>query len=1717
MADKNEAMENLFKAIDIITAERLTSLGYDKTIKATITDDTQSAQGRYTLTDGSSSFEASCNPETIYKKDMMVYVVIPEGDWNNEKLIVGRYSNKGDDYYNYANPSDDFLDITHNLISDVDAKSLLANNTDRPYVQVWSVDDVEYKGYNRLALKGNFRTWLSPLDVMKGTYGLVLYVVSKESRYDTGDFERTYKFDLFTSDMYGDPFNFETYYLQEKVFDISGLSNIVHMELLLVQNSDFYNVENELVAYKDSETEEYFPDNIFVQSPYVSLGYDLNDVVEDDVRLYTLDAETYDATYDENRRQKTMNVRWIHIQEDGVPKAIDLEEEIPANSVVRWYKYVLDRAVADKLAGALWEEIEEARNTFSYSFVPDLNVASEKFKVIVESPSREAIIAQLKESEFGNFSATDIEDKEGQKTTDYEVLQNALYSYNDNSLLSFQEYKQIIEEHNKKWKAKEGVNYKNYEQAILILDNIQRAQSNVCIYKSEILEFENESYDPVAAAIDLISGLEILVDPVGYNGSYLLYDESGMITNAAEAVRKRTMAATYQSLITGEEILDKAEKIVWYFPIEGSMIYPPQLGTEYTDYEVYSELTDEEIAALELPCKYCRIERAVPEVLEGDAGDEVARQTEQIFRIQDFYTQTATNNTIYCTVFKNGKQYKAESTLVFGTSGTCGTDATFLLQMMEWDEENQKPTTHPVSALTIGKSVAIVPRFYDYNRNDITEEYLGSHSINYAWDSQEASGEGALQLSSTDVKPTYARVWVDSGAGIEKCQYYILKASVSWSIVKYMKDEDGKVQVDADGNPMVDEQDENLETRDVRLTTFLPIPVRTSDEFTQAVGPTQIIYNKDGANPAYYNSPFVLYKNGEPIEASWMSQCREYLKSNPKDTRILNYYPSLDAEGNLTPKSMYLSEGKPYAVEAIVDGNVVWTQPILIIKNKYASAMLNAWDGELCIDKENGTIMATMVGAGKKEEDNTFSGVLMGDVAGGAGFDERNHKGMGLYGFNHGEQSFGFNIDGTAFIGKAGRGRINLNGNKGTIESGSYTKNVAGMQIDLDGDETDKTASALYAYGGGGAIELDTNDNKPLFVVRSTPAADGKKLIFIGRTDTSVKEGEEPNRDFYIQSENYVKDIDGTHINLKTGKIYIYNKGNKEGETPSYIRIDGDGSPYLQIHDGQTSIRAEGTDVFYASKSKYQLMSVNYKEGEAGIYINLQGGTIEARKGNIGGWAIEKNKISAGNIELRAEGSMYGGSGDNTWYIDKDGKASFQNLSVTDSGTIGPFTVSDTALTYKSGLTFTLSDTGLNLNSAFTVDRSGNTLIAGTLHVKGATTLDDTLTVQGGKIVAGGGGSGGSGGGGGGGYYTLNSTGGNIGPWTIDKTGIYTGTDSSTANSFLGSTGNMWLSNTKCKLDFTDAGFKLSHTDGGYLEYNAKKTELKNSEGDYLLMNSSKIEMYQAGAGWIHLETKNGGELRVGNDYQSWFKDAKGSQLTLNEGMAFKSAEGKSSMSLQDASIGLVTTDCSIGISKDNGFEVFTGDNSLSLTSDSFAVTAGETSLSIDEDNLKIDGKNCSKNRKVTISWWGRTPYFMVYKGLVIDDSTTDADGEAPDDTVDGFGDLAFLDEVVISSANFKIGSSKCTVTESSVDGDTATYKVTIPGQSYSAGSSGSKTVYAFKNSAGNVYLDTDSTPLQGYTQVDSLKVTAGSGGSGTTDARTLTVTLEVAAQKKST
>lgn len=141
-------------------------------------------------------------------------------------------------------------------------------------------------------------------------------------------------------------------------------------------------------------------------------------------------------------------------------------------------------------------------------------------------------------------------------------------------------------------------------------------------------------------------------------------------------------------------------------------------------------------------------------------------------------------------------------------------------------------------------------------------------------------------------------------------------------------------------------------------------------------------------------------------------------------------------------------------INVVQNGVVIWSQPILQIRNLYPSAIVNNWNDKVNIDEDNGAIAAPMLIAGKKNTNNTFSGVILGTPQG-------DHDGSmnytGIYGYGNGVQTYGFRSDGTAFIGTNGSAQIRFDGNESTISSGNFninyinkTRSIEGTKIDLD-------------------------------------------------------------------------------------------------------------------------------------------------------------------------------------------------------------------------------------------------------------------------------------------------------------------------------------------------------------------------------------------------------------------------------------------------------------------------------------------------------------------------------------------------------------------------------------------------------------------------------------------------------------------------------------------
>lgn len=169
-------------------------------------------------------------------------------------------------------------------------------------------------------------------------------------------------------------------------------------------------------------------------------------------------------------------------------------------------------------------------------------------------------------------------------------------------------------------------------------------------------------------------------------------------------------------------------------------------------------------------------------------------------------------------------------------------------------------------------------------------------------------------------------------------------------------------------------------------------------------------------------------------------------------------------------------------------GGSYFKQAIAFTRNVYSSSLVNNWDDTtLELDHANSAVLAKMISAGAKDTNNRFTGVMMGDWASKA---DSSLDVAGLYGVKYGEQVFGFKVDGTGFIGKSGKGRIEFDGNRSLISNSDKT-----CYLNLDPIKytvTNNQISGLNDYTGFSQYFLFAKT--PKNTIKSTPKTELEKL-----------------------------------------------------------------------------------------------------------------------------------------------------------------------------------------------------------------------------------------------------------------------------------------------------------------------------------------------------------------------------------------------------------------------------------------------------------------------------------------------------------------------------------------------------------------------------------------------------------------------------------------------
>lgn len=316
----------------------LSKIKCDRTVKAIIIDDSKANYNYYTVSENNIDYIAYSTGE-IYKKGESVYITIPNGNYDEQKFIMGRgYDDSSLDNLESIELKN-FVAFDDSISSDK-VYGLMANGekseieilpefrtlpeSSRYWVQELGLDGDSFIDFDYFMISANFVTTLP--ECRGGTFGLKVIL----SYRDKQNVSRKKSYLFLNNDMYGNIYQLKgaTQKFLMKL-DKENINEIINIEIYLYQQKDFINKDRQLI---NSNVE-----NIILEKLSVQYGYDKNNITENDIKIQANTDKTY-LDSNENlgsiqwrfliKGSSDQNLRITYNQQLANPKANGLKQAV---------------------------------------------------------------------------------------------------------------------------------------------------------------------------------------------------------------------------------------------------------------------------------------------------------------------------------------------------------------------------------------------------------------------------------------------------------------------------------------------------------------------------------------------------------------------------------------------------------------------------------------------------------------------------------------------------------------------------------------------------------------------------------------------------------------------------------------------------------------------------------------------------------------------------------------------------------------------------------------------------------------------------------------------------------------------------------------------------------------------------------------------------------------------------------------------------------------------------------------------------------------------------------------------------------------------------------------------------------------------------------------------------------------------------------------------
>ena len=1077
--------KNILDAIQILVDNAISKAGFDKTVQGTISKCVDEKNGKYVVIYQDSSFYAYSNDTSqTYSAGTPVYVHIPKNDFTKTKTIVGSVNKLGSDYINKVDSVDKY-DIIGNTVLTLNGEqgvcsylpngdALILYNKDEENSLI-DIDITAANTYisqaNYLVFGGKFRTSLEKEQKYKGIYGLGFDLIFADNM--TGEsVKRTYLVSV--NNMTGNPYEYTKASNQKVVFNMDG-ANFIEIDKIYLFCYDFPNSSSE------EKPDDIFVSDITLEAAAALT----NDELEGNkLTLITPQGVYFDDTDNDNsQRSIKTEVRiennLVNENSDMLRYYWFKENYLINTASLKYQRYggigwecLNDYDIIEQDSGTPTKLSWVANKSKYFVSKRDVSSKTTEYKCVVIYNDTIVLKKQITVYNYSSEYNISIESDSGvnfsydngHPTLTCIVNTPGDYIYSWGLIDTAGTYSDIQQT------TQDNTTYHTYLNRY---NELQTGLRNGTIYltteiQQELIQLRNslENYNKTIMRVEdnviynlklnMISNFATFVcsvyrETTGGDTVYLGKGKIKITNDLNTDDNSYTLVINHGNQIfkydgdgnsPASKFLENPQEI---YPF--SFILYDEKGNEINNDAIDAKNVSWTVPTSNTMINVSAVHGNPTSIDEINQTKTYTEYKELFFEIPSVYNSNNIRNTVQLEIKYKNKIVRGNAEPVFLKEGEAGSNGTGLVcRIIPNLASGNALATYPIvthnTSLPISSSNPTL-NYEPANANVWFKAQLfkdGEEIFNGPVTANSSEGR-SVNVRWEMLTNKYDRTHTDASN---------FNVNATTGVFSY---NDLSSSEDIIKNNPANIVKCTLTYDDVEYIATMPIILaKTTSGYRLDVvkdsGFRYVMYSSDGRTPIYSSAnPFALkvYETVEGVErdvsiatttaaavnytwftsgsiwdgSSWEADNnlveKTYLSStlerNEKDYSPIDIYNGLTVNNGL--RCVITRSGTKLA-EILL--------PIHFYLNRYGNAALNGWDGNhIEINEDGGFILAPQIGAGKKENDNSYTGIFMGEVR-EAGESESQ---IGLFGYNHGQKTIVLDTkDGSAKFGASDQGQI---------------------------------------------------------------------------------------------------------------------------------------------------------------------------------------------------------------------------------------------------------------------------------------------------------------------------------------------------------------------------------------------------------------------------------------------------------------------------------------------------------------------------------------------------------------------------------------------------------------------------------------------------------------------------------------------------------------------